>query len=210
MRSSSCHLFASIFNSAAATFSSRCSTLEVPGIGSMTGDRASSHARATWEGVAFHRAAIRLIGLLEPETRPAASGNHGIKPIFSLSQYSRTSSDPRSVTLNDSERSQSEQSFAPAESVARSLPINRCVLLFLALANPSECRADLQPAPSDRFDATDKDQFAPGATGAGCLRKRISGVPAFHFQPIGSDLAAHSRPWWRSPAPSDTGAAPQL
>src|SRR5260370_15875403 len=93
MRSSSCHLFASIFNSAAATFSSRCLTLEVPGIGSMTGDRASSHARATRDGVAFHRAAIRLIGLSEPETRSAASGNHGIKPIFSFSQYSPTSSE---------------------------------------------------------------------------------------------------------------------
>src|ERR1700686_2145511 len=84
---------------AAATFSSRCSTLDVPGIGSITGDRASSHARATWDGVAFNRVAIRLIGLSEPETRPAASGNHGIKPIFSFSQYSKTSSDPRSVTL---------------------------------------------------------------------------------------------------------------
>src|SRR4029077_16562466 len=89
-RSSSRDLLASISNSAAATFSSRCSTLAVPGIGSMTGDRASSHARATWDGVAFHRAAIRPIGLSEPETRPAASGNHGINPRFSCSQYSRT------------------------------------------------------------------------------------------------------------------------
>ena len=58
----SCILSSSIFKSAVATFSSRCSTLEVPGIGNMTGDRASSHARATCDGLACRRAAIRLIG----------------------------------------------------------------------------------------------------------------------------------------------------
>src|SRR5258707_1010409 len=38
---------------AAAMFSSRCSTDEVPGMGSTTGDRASSHASASWPGVAW-------------------------------------------------------------------------------------------------------------------------------------------------------------
>jgi hypothetical protein len=37
----------SILKSAAATFSSRWLTLEVPGIGRITGDRDSNHARAT-------------------------------------------------------------------------------------------------------------------------------------------------------------------
>src|SRR6266850_1893969 len=41
---------------AAATFSTTCATVEVPGMGKMTGDRASSHANATCEGVTFFRA----------------------------------------------------------------------------------------------------------------------------------------------------------
>jgi hypothetical protein len=40
-------------SAAAARFSSRCATDEVPGIGSITGERASSQARATWAGVAW-------------------------------------------------------------------------------------------------------------------------------------------------------------
>ncbi len=36
---------------AAATFSSRCSTDEVPGIGSITGDLCSSHGSAVWAGI---------------------------------------------------------------------------------------------------------------------------------------------------------------
>ena len=43
-------------NAWAATFSTRWTTLEVSGIGNMTGDRASSHANATCEGVAFFNA----------------------------------------------------------------------------------------------------------------------------------------------------------
>ena len=56
------HFVSSNFNPAAATFSSRL-TLEVPGIGSQTGDRASRHASVTWDGVAFHGSAARVIGL---------------------------------------------------------------------------------------------------------------------------------------------------
>ena len=77
----SCSLRSSIFKPAAATFSSRWATLEVPGMGSMTGDRASNQARATWAGLAFMRAATRLTGPSAPVTRPAASGNQGIKPM---------------------------------------------------------------------------------------------------------------------------------
>jgi hypothetical protein len=39
-------------NSPAATFSSRCATELVPGIGTITGERASSHASTTWRAVA--------------------------------------------------------------------------------------------------------------------------------------------------------------
>ena len=38
--------------STAATFSSRCTTFEVPGIGNITGLRFSNHASAIWPGVA--------------------------------------------------------------------------------------------------------------------------------------------------------------
>ena len=55
-------------SSAAATFSSRCSTDEVPGIGSITGERASSQASATWPGVA----SWALRDLVERTARPAS------------------------------------------------------------------------------------------------------------------------------------------
>ncbi len=37
-------------NDAACTFSSRCAIEEVPGMGSIIGDRFSNHANATWMG----------------------------------------------------------------------------------------------------------------------------------------------------------------
>lgn len=43
---------------AAAMFSSRCSTEDVPGIGSMIGERASSQASANCDGLAWCAAAI--------------------------------------------------------------------------------------------------------------------------------------------------------
>src|SRR5262249_19719540 len=47
---------------AAPRFSSRCSAEEVPGIGSITGERWSSHASATWDGVASWALAISSSG----------------------------------------------------------------------------------------------------------------------------------------------------
>ena len=65
----------------AATFSSRCATFEVPGIGSITGLRLSSQASAIWAGVAPWRRA--MVSSADPGlTRsPAASGNQGMKPM---------------------------------------------------------------------------------------------------------------------------------
>lgn len=73
---------------AAATFSSRCSSRDVPGIGATTGERCSNHASATWLTVAP----------VSPATASSAarsrrgSGNHGMKAIPSRVQYSSTSS----------------------------------------------------------------------------------------------------------------------
>src|ERR1044071_2824749 len=63
----------------AATFSSRCATFDVPGIGSMTGLRLSTHASAIWLGVAPWDAA--MASRIEPLSarRPAASGNQDRK-----------------------------------------------------------------------------------------------------------------------------------
>src|SRR5207253_2211518 len=83
----------------AATFSSRCFTLEVPGMGSITWDRRSSQASATCAGVAWSRAATRASRLLARSAAPAPSGYHGRKAIFSRSQWSRTPSCWRSVGL---------------------------------------------------------------------------------------------------------------
>ena len=71
---------------AAAVFSSRCFTEPVPGIGSMTGERCSSHASASWLTVApcFFAAVSRTPPGLARS--PAAIGNHGMKASFSFSQ----------------------------------------------------------------------------------------------------------------------------
>src|ERR1700730_10733085 len=60
---------------ATAKFSSRWAVEEVPGIGSMTGERCSSHASAICRGVAWWCSAIRPSGEPgSPASRPLASG----------------------------------------------------------------------------------------------------------------------------------------
>ena len=67
---------------AAATFSSRWATEPVPGIGSITGERCSSHASATCAGVAPCALGERRPAAPPGSARsPAASGNHGMKPM---------------------------------------------------------------------------------------------------------------------------------
>ena len=61
--------------------SSRWATLDVPGIGNMTGERLSSHARASCDGVASCWAARSLSGPPSLTRLPVASGNHGMKPM---------------------------------------------------------------------------------------------------------------------------------
>src|SRR6202158_5507251 len=82
---------------AAATFCSRCSIEEVPGIGSMTGDRRRSQASATCMGVAWCAFAIWLS--TSPATLPAPNGNQRIKTIPLRSQHYTTWSHSRSAKL---------------------------------------------------------------------------------------------------------------
>src|SRR6202049_1685257 len=63
----------------AATFCSRCSIEEVPGMGSIMGERCSNQASATFVGLALCACAIRLS--TSPATLPAPNGNQGIKAI---------------------------------------------------------------------------------------------------------------------------------
>ncbi|SLH62986.1 Uncharacterised protein [Mycobacteroides abscessus subsp. abscessus] len=70
---------------AAAVFSSTCATDDVPGIGSITGDRRSSQARASWAGVAPWRVAMASRGPPGRASSPVAMGNHGMKAMFSRS-----------------------------------------------------------------------------------------------------------------------------
>ena len=69
---------------AAAMFCSRCSIEEVPGMGSIMGDRRRSQASAICVGLALCACAIRLS--TSPATLPAPSGNQGIKAISLRSQ----------------------------------------------------------------------------------------------------------------------------
>src|SRR5690606_15905187 len=71
---------------AAATFSSRCLTLDVPGMGSITGLRFKAHASAIWLGVASCFLATSSSTDPGLARLPAASGNHGMNPIPSFSQ----------------------------------------------------------------------------------------------------------------------------
>ena len=73
-------------------FSSRWATWLVPGIGSMTGERWSSHARATAPGVTPWCSAAVASGPPGFARSPEANGNHGMNPISWASQWSSTSS----------------------------------------------------------------------------------------------------------------------
>ena len=72
--------------SAASTFSSRWATLEVPGIGSITGERCSSQARASCAGVAPSLSLRAVSGPSRRARSPVASGNQGMNPMRSRSQ----------------------------------------------------------------------------------------------------------------------------
>src|SRR5439155_23737381 len=98
-RSSSSIVESSSSIRAAAVFSSKCLTFEVPGIGSITGDFRSSHASAICAGWALRRFAARVSGPSCSASLPVASGNQGIKPRFSRVQYSSTSSEFLSTRL---------------------------------------------------------------------------------------------------------------
>ena len=82
-----------------ATFSSRCGTEAVPGIGTTTGDRARSQASAIWAGVTPRASATRP--RLPPglASSPTASGYQGKKAMPSRSHSSSTPSDERSARL---------------------------------------------------------------------------------------------------------------
>src|ERR1700675_2220458 len=69
---------------AAATFCSRCSTEEVPGMGSIMGDLCINQARAFFVGLALRVCAIWLS--TSPATFPAPKGYQGIKAIPLRSQ----------------------------------------------------------------------------------------------------------------------------
>jgi tetratricopeptide (TPR) repeat protein len=71
---------------AALTFSSRCLTRDVPGMGSITAERRSSHASAICAGVASCCFAIWAIAPPCSPTVPCCSGYHGMNAIPSRSQ----------------------------------------------------------------------------------------------------------------------------
>ncbi len=97
--SSSCVVESSSSIRAAAVFSSRCLTFEVPGIGSITGDFRSNHASAICAGCTFRCFAARVSGPACFASSPVASGNQGMKPMFSPVQYSSTPSEFLSTRL---------------------------------------------------------------------------------------------------------------
>src|SRR5262249_54084676 len=86
-------------SAAAATFSSRCCTEEVPGMGSITGEWSSSQASATWAGVTSCAFAARSRDPPGRVRSPAPTGYQGRNPRPSRSHTWRTSSDARSPRL---------------------------------------------------------------------------------------------------------------
>src|SRR5439155_14984984 len=79
-----------ILKVAAAVFSSKCAIEAVPGIGSMTGERASNHASATCAGGSPSRRASPFRPR-DLSAAPSPSGYHGMKATPSRSQALSTS-----------------------------------------------------------------------------------------------------------------------
>jgi hypothetical protein len=71
-------------NDAPPTFSSRCSTEDVPGIGSMIGERCRSQAKATC--IRVLPCAFATLCRVSPATLPDPNGNHGMNAIPFCSQ----------------------------------------------------------------------------------------------------------------------------
>jgi len=86
--------------SAALMLSSRCVTVDVPGMGSITGDRLSSHARASCEGVAPCSTAAAANGPCCMARMPPASGNHGMNAMLCAAAWFSTGSADRLTRLN--------------------------------------------------------------------------------------------------------------
>ncbi len=88
--STAAHSSLPISSAAAATFSSRCATFDVPGIGSITGERCSSHTSESCETVAECRAAnsasASAAGCSGFSSFPPAIGYHGKNAIPRRSQ----------------------------------------------------------------------------------------------------------------------------
>src|SRR5215218_9168244 len=86
-------------NEAAATFSSRCATEEVPGMGSIAAECPRSQASATCDRVASCRLATSSRGPPGLASLPVASGYQGMNPTPSRSQACSTASEERSERL---------------------------------------------------------------------------------------------------------------
>src|SRR5438132_13127071 len=87
---------------AAAMFSSRCASDDVPGIGNMTGDLCNNQASASCTTLTLRRfasASNALLGLLNERLPLPPIGAHGMNPIFSFWQYLSAFSESRSVLL---------------------------------------------------------------------------------------------------------------
>src|SRR5207244_12617190 len=82
-----------------ARFSSKCAIEEVPGIGSMAGERCNSQASAIWPGVAPWLWAIRASAEFRLASLPAASGYQGIKAMPAPAHISISLSDDVSRRL---------------------------------------------------------------------------------------------------------------
>ena len=79
-----------------ARFSSKCAIEEVPGIGSMAGERCSSQASAIWPGVAPWLWAIRASGEFALASLPAASWYQGRRRAASVRSRQTPESRPKS------------------------------------------------------------------------------------------------------------------
>ena len=165
---------------AAAVFSSRCSTLDVPGIGSITGERWSSQASASCDGVA----SCCCGGLGERAVRPAtsspvASGNHGMKPmpcsVAVVEQRLGVAVGEVEEVLHRDDRRRSAAPPRAASTVdlgEADVPDLALVLQLLELAD-----LVLERAPRRRCGAAGRGRSARGRAGAGSARTAGAGTP---------------------------------
>ena len=188
-------------------FSSRCSTEEVPGIGSISGERCSNHASATCMGLARYALRDSLQGLFRRFARAQREpGNEHDSVLLAIVHHVVPLAIGEAVTVlhrND------WHNFASAFDVfPRYIGQARSDESSLPTATRPACLATPPETQSDQEYEAGKHRCGPGAAFSSCPPPLCANGPASHCAPTAPVPDAPSPPWWQSPDPWDKARAP--